>query len=232
VADQAKGEVLQQTIGYHFVDAELLRAALTHKSYSNEQPGGSIPHSERLEFLGDAVLDLAVSARAFRSFPEFAEGELTRVRAEIVSEANLARVARKLRLGAELYLGRGEERSGGRDKDSLLADACEALLGAVFCDGGFLAAHEVVERLFGHDLDCAARCKEGGDYKTRLQELLQGRGGAPPLYRLTETLGPDHQRTYQVEVHCGDEPLGCGSGRSKKAAEQAAAREALDRLQS
>ncbi len=231
VTDQPPGERLQLAIGYHFADGQLLQEALTHKSYSNERQGGPFPHSERLEFLGDAVLDLAISARAFRAYPEFSEGALTRVRAEIVSEASLARVARRLHLGSDLYLGRGEERSGGREKDSLLADACEALLGAVFCDGGFAAADQVVERLFGRDLECAARSKEGGDYKTRLQELLQGRGGPPPQYRLTEALGPDHQRTYQVEVLCGGEALGTGSGRSKKAAEQAAAREALHCLE-
>ena len=230
MSDPTREEFLQETIGYRFADRGLLLEALTHKSYSNEQAEGVAPHSERLEFLGDAVLDLAISALAFNRFPDIAEGELTRVRAEVVSETGLARVARALDLGALLLLGRGEARSGGRDKDSLLADACEALLGAIFCDGGYAAASTVVEHLFGTVLAEAARSKTGVDHKTRLQELLQNRYGRPPRYHLLDTSGPDHQRTYRVEVRCGDASLGCGSGRSKKAAEQEAAREALDRL--
>ena len=223
-------DLLQQRIGYRFINPALLQEALTHKSFSNEQAEGTAPHSERLEFLGDAVLDLAISTLAFGNFPTFAEGELTRVRAEVVSEVSLARLARSLELGTLLQLGRGEARSGGRDKDSLLADACEALLGAVFLDGGFAAASAMVERLLGAALEQAARSKVGVDHKTRLQELLQSRLGRPPHYRLVETSGPDHERSYRVEVRCGEESLGCGSGRSKKAAEQEAARQALDRL--
>lgn len=226
--DSTGGGVLQEKIGYRFSNRDLLGEALTHKSYSNEQVAGNAPHNERLEFLGDAVLELAISERAFDAFPDFPEGELTRVRAELVSEASLARVARVLDLGAGLRLGRGEERTGGRDKPSLLADALEALLGAVFCDGGFAAARQVVGRLFGAALDAAARRKLGSDYKTRLQELLQGTRGRAPRYRLVEASGPDHQRSYRVEVLCGEEVLGAGSGRSKKAAEQAAARQALE----
>jgi len=225
-----QGDRLQRRIGYRFANPALLSEALTHKSYSNEQATGLAPHSERLEFLGDAVLDLAISSLAFAAFSDFAEGELTRVRAEVVSEASLARIARGLDLGPCLRLGRGEERSGGREKDSLLADACEALLGAVFCDGGYPAACAVVEELFGSVLEEAAKRKVGADHKTRLQELLQSRFGRPPRYVLVETSGPDHQRHYRVEVHCGSDLLGCGSGRSKKNAEQEAARAALGRL--
>ncbi len=230
MSDSTGEDPLQEKIGYRFADPALLREALTHKSYSNEQAEGAAPHSERLEFLGDAVLDLAISALAFEKFPGLSEGELTRLRAELVSEAGLARVARSLELGERLLLGRGEARSGGREKASLLADACEALLGAIFRDGGYTAASVVVERLFGAALSQAAGRKNGIDYKTRLQELLQSRYGRPPRYRLLATGGPDHQRSYQVEVCCGDERLGGGSGSSKKAAEQEAAREALDRL--
>jgi ribonuclease-3 len=230
VDDATFGERLQERIEYRFADRNLLREALTHKSYSNEQVSGTVPHNERLEFLGDAVLDLAISDRTFRGFPDLPEGEMTRVRAEVVSEASLARVGRDLDLGAELRLGRGETRSGGRDKDSLLADACEALLGAIFLDGGFEAAQTVVERLFAEAVGEAVRRKVGVDHKTRLQELLQARFGRPPRYRLVEAAGPDHQRRYRVEVSCGNEVLGTGSGRSKKIAEQAAAREALARI--
>ena len=221
---------LQQRIGYRFANLALLSEALTHKSYSNEQVAGLAPHSERLEFLGDAVLDLAISSLAFSAFTGFAEGALTRVRAEVVSEASLARIARGIDLGSWLRLGRGEERSGGREKESLLADACEALLGAVYCDGGFPAACAVVERLFGAALAEAAQSKDGVDHKTRLQELLQSRFGRPPHYSLVATSGPDHQRNYRVEVCCAGDLLGSGSGRSKKAAEQEAAREALGRF--
>lgn len=223
---------LQQRIGYRFAESDRLQEALTHKSFSNEQATGTAPHSERLEFLGDAVLDLAISAQAFALYPDFAEGDLTRVRAEVVSEGSLAHLARGLDLGDLLLLGRGEERSGGREKASLLADALEALLGAVFLDGGFAAASEVVAGLFGPALRQAARRKAGVDYKTRLQELLQSRFGRPPAYRLLEASGPDHERSYRVEVRCGEEILGTGSGRSKKSAEQAAARQALDGLDS
>jgi len=230
VDDATFGERLQERVDYRFADRNLLREALTHKSYSNEQASGTAPHNERLEFLGDAVLDLAISDQTFRAFPELPEGEMTRVRAEVVSEASLARVGRALDLGVELRMGRGEARSGGRDKDSLLADACEALLGAIFLDGGFEAARAVVARLFADAVGEAVRRKVGVDHKTRLQELLQARFGRPPHYRLVEAVGPDHQRSYRVEVICDNEVLGAGNGRSKKAAEQAAAREALARI--
>ena len=230
MSDPLPGVPLESAIGYRFNDRSLLREALTHKSFSNEQAEGTAPHSERLEFLGDAVLDLAISDLAFCRFPDLAEGELTRLRAELVSESGLARVARALALGEHLLLGRGEARSGGHDKDSLLADALEALFGAVFRDGGFSAASGVIGRLFNAELERAARRKAGGDYKTRLQELLQARSGRPPKYRLLEVSGPDHQRSFRVEVCCGEEPLGRGCGSSKKAAEQEAAREALEQL--
>lgn len=224
-------EALEEKIGYCFSDTALLRESLTHKSFSNEQPGRDVPHNERLEFLGDAVLDLAVSQALFRAFPTLAEGELTRIRAEVVSESGLAAIGRHLGLGASLRVGRGEERSGGREKDSLIADALEALLGAVFCDGGFENARCVVENLCTTAIEQSARRKAGVDYKTRLQELLQARKGRPPMYALTLTEGPDHQRVYTVEVCSEGETIGCGRGRTKKAAEQEAAREALARLE-
>lgn len=223
-------EALQVRIGYRFSNPVLMRESLTHKSFSNERPGESTPHSERLEFLGDAVLDLVVSCRIFRDFPALPEGELTRIRAEVVSEKGLAAVARDLELGSCLLLGRGEERSGGREKESLVADALEALLGAVFCDGGFDRACSVIEALFGSAVALSASRKTGIDHKTRLQELLQARHGHPPVYVLTRTEGPDHQRLYTVEVRLDDRTIGIGQGRNKKGAEQAAACEALARL--
>jgi len=223
-------EVLQLRIDYHFSKPALLRESLTHKSFSNERPGESLSHNERLEFLGDAVLDLVVSHGIFRDFPALPEGELTRIRSEVVSEKGLSAIARELNLGSCLLLGRGEERSGGREKESLLADALEALLGAVFCDGGFDRACSVIVVLFGPAVALSASRKAGIDHKTRLQELLQARHGHPPVYVLTRTEGPDHQRLYTVEVRLDDRTIGRGQGRNKKGAEQAAACEALARL--
>jgi ribonuclease-3 len=222
--------LLQERLGYRFRNPALLVQALTHKSYSNEQAGASAPHSERLEFLGDAVLGLAVSSRLYNAFPHLPEGDLTRIRAEVVSERALSALGRSLELGRCLQLGRGEERTGGRDRDSLLADAFEALLGAIMCDSGFEAACCVVERLIGERLEGCARDRLGTDYKTRLQELLQARYGRTPLYVPTAAEGPDHHRRYTVEVRFEGAVIGEGQGRSKKAAEQEAARSALARL--
>ncbi len=221
---------LEERIGYHFGDRALLAAALTHKSYSNEQLHAAVPFNERLEFLGDAVLDLVVSEELFRMLPQAPEGELTRIRAEVVREKGLAEVAVGLDLGACLNLGRGEERSGGRDKESLLADALEALLGAVFCDGGFPAARQVAGGLFRPLLLASARRKVGVDHKTRLQEVIQARHGRPPSYALAQTEGPDHRRVYTAIVSFEGVTLGQGRGTNKKGAEQEAARHALAKL--
>ncbi len=224
-------QVLMEKIGYSFADVSLLREALTHKSFSNEQLKRPVPHNERLEFLGDAVLDMVVSHRVFLAYPAFAEGELTRVRAEVVSEDGLAKIGESLALGGYLHLGRGEERSGGRTKKSLIANALEAVLGAVYCDGGAPAVEGVVGRLFAPAIAVAARRKAGVDYKTRLQELVQSRYGHPPHYELVCAEGPDHRREYTISVRIGDRAVGSGSGRTKKAAAQAAAQVALARLE-
>lgn len=224
-------KILQESIGYAFADERLLNEALTHKSYSNEQPGGSAPCNERLEFLGDAVLDLVVSRYVFTRFPEAQEGELTRIRAEVVSEKGLAVVARRLQLGDFLLLGRGEERSGGREKESLIANALEALLGAVFCDGGFEAARLLAEGLFAEHLDKAGRRKQGIDHKTRLQELSQARYAIAPEYTVVCEEGPEHRREYTVEVSLAGKPLGRGQGSTKKKAEQQAALRAIGILE-
>lgn len=231
MADKNLPTELEERIGYRFADGGLLRQALTHKSYSNEPPGEGAPHNERLEFLGDAVLDLAVSRHLFAAYPALPEGELTRIRAEVVSEGALAALGRQLALGEHLLLGRGEIRSGGADKDSLLADALEALLGAVFCAGGYEEAERVVLTLFAEAIDRAAQRKTGLDHKTRLQEILQARHGQPPTYVMTRVEGPDHQRLYTVEVRFAGEAVGRGQGRTKKGAEQAAALQALRRLE-
>jgi len=224
-------EILMDKIGYRFIHPEYLREAMTHKSFSNEQVGATLPFNERLEFLGDAVLDLAVSETLFIQFPDLPEGEMTRIRAEVVNEKGLATVARQLEIGSCLLLGKGEDRSGGRDKDSLLADAMEALLGAVFWDVGYGAVKKIVASLFLDVIRRSARCKAGVDHKTRLQVFLQARHNRPPTYNLIRAEGPDHERQYTVEVCFDDRPIGHGTGRTKKAAEQEAAREALEKLE-
>ncbi|WP_432823064.1 ribonuclease III, partial [Trichloromonas sp.] len=182
-------KILLERIGYEFDDLQVFRESLTHKSYSNEQGGIAAPDNERLEFLGDAVLDMVVSHKIFVAYPGLPEGELTRIRAEVVSEAGLAQVGRRLEVGNCLRLGRGELRTGGRDKDSLVANALEALIGAVYCDGGFHAVQQMVLRLFEASIDRSAKRKLGIDFKTRLQELMQARFGAPPEYTLIEAEG-------------------------------------------
>ncbi len=223
---------LEETTAYRFRSRALLEEALTHKSFSNERQGEIVSFNERLEFLGDAVLDLVVSRYVYHRFAAAPEGELTRIRAEVVNEKSLAQVARKLELGRYLRLGKGEEKSGGRNKDSLLANAFEAFLGAVFCDGGFEAAGQVAERLLAGEMERAGQRKAGMDYKTRLQEILQGRFGTVPDYVLSQVEGPEHRRLYSVEVRFDGRIAGYGSGTTKKKAEQEAAREALRKLES
>lgn len=218
---------LETEIGYSFKQPELAVQSLTHKSYSNEQ-SYSVAHNERLEFLGDAVVELVVSDLVYRQYPHISEGGLTRIRAEVVSEKGLSAVARGLDLGAGLRLGNGEEKSGGRDKPSLLADALEALFGAVYRDGGFSAAVRVIEKLLALPINDSARIRYGSDYKTCLQERLQAQHNQLPEYELVEMSGPDHERLYTMEVRFRGERLGRGSGSSKKSAEQKAAAMALD----
>jgi ribonuclease-3 len=219
---------LEDAIGYSFGDRALFAEALTHRSYANERPE-VLPDNERLEFLGDAVLDLVISQYLMANLPEAPEGELTRIRAEVVALPSLERLARSLELGNCLLLGRGEERSGGRDKASLLADALEALFGAIFTDGGFDCARSVILPLFVPLLQ-QAEAKEGQDYKSRLQEILQAAQRELPVYQLAETTGPAHERTYLVEVIIDGRLHGSGEGRTKKGAEQTAAKAALASL--
>lgn len=218
---------LEIALGYQFKDPKLPVQALTHKSYSNEQTDVTL-HNERLEFLGDAVLELAVSDWVYRRYPDIPEGGLTRIRSEVVCETGLAKVAQQLKLGDGLRLGKGEEKSGGREKPSLLADALEALLGAVYCDGEFAAVCQVVEHIFAEEIDLTARSRYGTDYKTCLQERLQAGYGQLPEYLLTQVSGPDHERIFSMEVRFDGKLLGSGCGPSKKRAEQQAAAVALD----
>jgi ribonuclease-3 len=218
---------LDRALGVRFRDGALREAALTHRSYAFEQEIGV--NNERLEFLGDAVLGLVVTDMAFREFPEMPEGELAKLRAAIVNMTALADVARDLRLGEFVLLGKGEEMSGGRDKASILADALEAVLGAVYLDRGLDAARKLIQRLFRPRMIAYVRGEGGRDYKTILQELASSDLHALPEYRISER-GPDHQKEFTATVYLGGEAWGSGTGRSKKEAEQQAAHEAYRRL--
>ena len=215
----------ENRIGYHFHCAELLKTALCHSSYANENKG--MTHNERLEFLGDAVLELCSSHFLFRHFPDEAEGALSRHRAAIVCEASLAVCARRIGLDRELLLGRGEEKNGGRERDSLVSDAFEALIGAIYLDGGFEAARTFIDRFV---MDPMAEKPVLFDAKTRLQELLQTDGEVEISYPVLEENGPEHERSFTAAVCLNGRPLGVGSGPSKKQAEQAAAAAALENM--
>ncbi len=213
-----------------FPDRALGLAAVTHKSYANEHRDETSGDNERLEFLGDAVVDLVISHRLMERFPKATEGELSKLRALIVNEEGLARVARQVGLGQILLLGRGEELTGGRDKNSVLADALEAVIGAVYLSGSLPKVMELVDRHFGEALDGVADGRSGYDYKTRLQETVQVKRKVSPRYRVIAESGPDHEKVFEVEVTIGQEPYARASGRSKKEAEQAAARDALAKI--
>jgi len=209
------------------IDADLVDRAVTHRSFAYEN--GGLPTNERLEFLGDSVLGLVVTEELFRRHPELPEGQLAKLRAAVVNSRALAEVARDLEVGQYLRLGRGEEASGGRDKSSILADAVEALIGAVYIDRGTEPARELVLRLFGELLDGSARLGAGLDWKTSLQELAAGRSLGVPEYQVTES-GPDHAKTFRATALVGGDAVGEGVGRSKKEAEQRAAERAWTEL--
>jgi ribonuclease-3 len=218
---------LEERLGYVFGDRNLLTWSLTHRSYAYEQ--GGLPTNERLEFLGDAVLGVVVTDALYREFPSQAEGELAKMRASLVNMTVLADVGREIDLGVAVMLGRGEEMTGGRDKASILADTLEAVFGAVYLDGGMTGASRLILRLF---LPRIRGQVEGGmvqDYKTSLQEMAAAQIGSLPEYLITES-GPDHAKRFQAIVRLGGEPFGSGEGRSKKEAEQAAAKMAVGKL--
>lgn len=215
-------------LGHSFARAELLRTALTHRSFRNERPKLAPDDNERLEFLGDAVLGMTVAALVVEAFPDAREGELTRRRADLVCEAGLADVANDLGVGPALLLGRGEDRTGGREKPRLLASAFEALVGAVFLDGGPTAAVELVHRLFTARVDAA---EDQRDPKSELQERLQSTVHRAPYYRLEKVEGPEHEQMFFVEVLDEERCLGRGEGRTKADAERDAARQALSTLE-
>lgn len=221
---------LEARLGQPLANRVTALAALTHKSYVNEHRGEALLDNERLEFLGDAVIDLAVSHRLMERFPAAREGDLSKMRAAVVDEQGLAAMARSIDLGALLRLGRGEELTGGRKKASLLADAMEAVVAAVYLEAGLAGVLRLVERFLGEAFARAAAGTLDRDYKTQLQELAQSRFKATPRYRVVAETGPDHAKVFVVELDLRGEALGRGSGRSKKDAEQAAARPALELL--
>ncbi|MDL1969422.1 MAG: ribonuclease III [Candidatus Desulfofervidaceae bacterium] len=217
---------LEQVLGYEFKNKSLLRCALIHRSYAYE---AQVESNERLEFLGDAVLELVVRDYLFHKYPDLNEGRLSQFKAFLVEEGTLAEVARFLELGKYLYLGKGEIQAHGEEKTSILADALEAIIGAIYLDSDFLTALQVVKQIFLPWLD-KIKFNANGDYKTLLQNWLQRDYHTLPRYRILKTSGPDHNKQFKVGVFVNNELWGQGIGRSRKAAEQAAAKEALKRL--
>ena len=218
---------LQDRIKFKFSDIKLLNKALTHRSYANEN-SETLKHNERLEFLGDSVLDILVSDYLVHEYSEFAEGTLSKIRAAVVNETCLAKLAKSIKLGNYLLLGRGEDLSGGREKASILADTFEALAGAVFCDGRFEAASNIFLPLLIEEITKTAQSWSFRDFKSDLQEYTQNKLVCIPSYKVVREIGPDHAKKFEVVVMIKNEVEGKGFGRSKKEAEQAAAKMAME----
>ena len=219
---------LEKNLNYTFRERRLLENAVTHSSYANEKWKNSLASNERLEFLGDSILGFVVAEYLYRSYPDHPEGDLTRMRADLVCETSLAQVAARLELGKHLLLGHGEEQGGGRTRNSITADAVESVIAAVYLDGGFAAAKKIVERLILSDVPKGR--PRNFDFKTALQELVQRKKNQVLAYVLLEESGPDHNKTFRVEVTLNGQVVGTGSGSSKKRAEQAAAEMAIGEL--
>jgi len=222
--------VLQDLLGVTFNEPSLLEQALVHSSYINENPGAVAGNNERLEFLGDAVLDFIVAEKLYQDFPNLSEGQMTKLRASLVRRDTLARMARSMKLGDFLRLGKGEEASGGRDKAANLAGALEAVIAAVYLDQGAASTRNFIVRLFGEEWTRVINQDAGIDYKSKLQEFVQSRYQLIPAYRLVAEVGPDHDKLFTVEVLVDGRVVGKGTGRSKKLAEIESAQSALERL--
>lgn len=222
-------KTLETKLGYQFQNPKLLDHALTHSSYANEHHLGSISSNERLEFLGDSVLGMIVADHLYRTFPDLPEGDLTRIRANLVCEGSLVLVAKEWDLGRYLKLGKGENACGGRSRPSILADAVEAVLAAVFLDGGLAHDRDIIQRFLLDRMEQVNRASR--DHKTYLQELVQRKSGQVLSYELIGEAGPDHNKTFQMQVLLNGQPIGQGTGHSKKEAEQAAANAAIERLE-
>ena len=222
--------LLEEALEYRFKDPEKLTAAFHHSSYVNEQPESSITSNERLEFLGDAVLNLTISHLLMIRYPDLSEGDLSRNRANLVNETQLAEIAREIGIGPHLLLGKGEALTDGREKNSILADATEALIAAIYLDGGFDAAFLFVENRFSNRLKAITQSRYETDYKSKLQEVVQSTHREVPRYRVIREEGPDHDKTFTVQLTVAGITAE-GDGKNKKMAEQAAARAGLELLE-
>ena len=223
-------DALQQALGHRFQDLNLLLQALTHPSYANEHPEDTTGDNQRLEFLGDAVVDFIAGAWVYRNYPAFDEGRMTRLRAALVRTKTLARLAKQIGIGRVLRLGRGEEEAGGRERVANLCDAFEAVMGALYLDGGLEAAQAFIEPLIGPVAEEILAAEADLDAKSRLQEWSQAELGITPRYRIVAEAGPDHAKTFVAEVLLGKKAAGRGTGPSKQAAEQAAAQAAWEAI--
>ena len=221
---------LEGSLGYKFIKKSLLKDAITHKSYAHEKQKGILSFNERMEFLGDSVLELIISEYIFNSYPEYTEADLSRIKAYTVQESTLAETAKSIDIGKHLLLGKGEEMTGGRAKNSLLADAFEALLAAIYLDGGYKKARDFIHRHLIHRTDELSEKNFIFDFKTKLQEVAQANFGALPKYIIHKEEGPEHKKTFEVKVFINDNYLGLGKGKTKKAAAQKAAEAALKKL--
>jgi ribonuclease-3 len=219
---------LQEEMSYRFQDLDLLNVALTHRSYANERANGTWVDNERLEFLGDSVLNVIISHLIMEYHPHCREGMLTKLRAGLVNQKFLAEISESLGINRYVLLGKGESLRGGRKRSSLISDAYEALIGAIYLDGGFEAAFRVVEKQFLPFIE--AGLPDDGDFKTKVQQVCQSRFGCTPRYQLSDLKGPEHEKTFRAEIFVGGEPYGYGIGRNKKEAQQHAAREALTKI--
>ncbi len=221
-------DTLQKVLGVSFKNLSLLEQALVHSSYINENP--AVASNERLEFLGDVVLGLIVAERLYQGQESATEGEMTRLRAALVNQDTLSRVAESINLGSFLLLGKGEESAGGRRKPANLASALEAVIAAVYLDQGLEVACDMVLKLFVSEIEAVSQKRDVPDHKSRLQEIVQAKGQGTPVYRLVTMVGPDHDRVFTVDVLAGGKVLARGSGRNKKVAETEAAKKALAKL--
>lgn len=223
---------LQKSLNVEFENPSLLEQAMIHSSYLNEYPGSGLSANERLEFLGDAILGFIVAEKLYQDFPDLAEGEMTRIRSVLVRRETLAHVAVRLKLGDYLYLGKGEEAGGGRQKPANLSAALEAVIAAIFLDQGLAVVRELVLGWLNKELGEVVGRGKGIDYKSQLQEIIQLKYRSSPSYRTIQATGPDHDKLFTVEAMLGDKVLGRGTGKSKKLAETEAARHALEQLKS
>ncbi len=224
--------VFQDSLGYLFKDIQILETALTHSSYANENKSAGVSSNERLEFLGDSVLNLIVSNHIFLSCPDLPEGQLTKIRASVVCEPALKEMAVDLDIGNFIRLGKGEEITGGRNRPSILSDAFESIVAAIYIDGGYQQAEAFVLRLVEETIEKSAKGLGLMDYKTKLQEELQKKGDVKIKYEVVNEIGPDHNKQFSVQVECNGKIMGVGQGKSKKEAEQRAAENALKTVNS